>query len=120
MIFITCSGTSQFCQSLNTKILFFFCLQEDLVLLGARYAPCMRRDERLFNLIEQDRIKESMSGCCIRNDGSGCVQMNSRIDCLVSCLYCYDITSSPSRDIVEIAGVYCLSDTFDGDFNLAV
>ena len=53
------------------------------MLLGARYAPCMRRDERLFDLIEQDRIIESDSGCCIRNDDSGCVQVNNEKECPV-------------------------------------
>ena len=59
-------------------------MQEDLVLLGARYAPCMRRDRRLFDLIEEDRVTESGSGCCIRNDDSGCVQVNLEEDCNVS------------------------------------
>ncbi|XP_065898694.1 inactive rhomboid protein 1-like [Dysidea avara] len=55
--------------------------QEDLILLGARYAPCMRRDRELFDLIEEDRIAESQSGCCIRNDGSGCIQVNTQLEC---------------------------------------
>jgi len=54
------------------------------VLLGARYAPCMRRDERLFDLIEEDRVEERSSGCCIRNSDFGCVQVNSASDCTVS------------------------------------
>ncbi|XP_065898696.1 inactive rhomboid protein 1-like isoform X2 [Dysidea avara] len=55
--------------------------QEDLILLGARYAPCMRRDRELFDLIEEDRITESQSGCCIRNDRPVCIQVNNQSEC---------------------------------------
>ena len=44
----------------------------------------MRKDQQLFDLIEDDRAQESMSGCCIRNDGSGCVQVNNASECSVS------------------------------------
>ena len=60
-------------------------------MLGARYAPCMRRDRELFDLIEEDRIAESQSGCCIRNDGSGCIQVNTQLECNVSLIPHYII-----------------------------
>jgi len=44
----------------------------------------MRRDSELFDLIEEDRIAESQSGCCVRNDGSGCIQVNTQLECNVS------------------------------------
>jgi membrane associated rhomboid family serine protease len=49
--------------------------QKSLVLLGALYGPCMRRDRQLFRAVEADRNNErNQSGCCVRRDGSGCVQ----------------------------------------------
>lgn len=46
----------------------------DLVHLGAKYAPCMHRDEEIYKQIEMERQLESLSGCCIRTDGAGCLQ----------------------------------------------
>ncbi|CAL1544072.1 unnamed protein product [Lymnaea stagnalis] len=48
--------------------------QADLIHLGAKYSPCMRIDENLNTAIGYDRVEERASACCIRNDGSGCVQ----------------------------------------------
>jgi len=59
------------------------CMQADLIHLGAKYSPCMRRDENVMNAIMQDRQKENKTGCCVRSDGSGCVQTQRR-DCPVS------------------------------------
>lgn len=47
----------------------------DLIHLGAKYSPCMRRDSNVHALIEEDRkIELEQSGCCVRNDGAGCYQ----------------------------------------------
>ncbi|KAI1291692.1 Inactive rhomboid protein 2 [Halotydeus destructor] len=46
----------------------------DLIHLGAKYAPCMRRDELIYREIERERFDERDTACCIRNDESGCVQ----------------------------------------------
>jgi len=43
----------------------------------------MRRDENVLNAIMLDRRKENATGCCVRNDGSGCVQ-TQRQHCSVS------------------------------------
>ncbi|KAH9502541.1 Inactive rhomboid protein 1 [Bulinus truncatus] len=48
--------------------------QADLIHLGAKYSPCMRVDDNLNEAIGYDRAEERDSACCIRNDGSGCVQ----------------------------------------------
>ncbi|BFZ03836.1 hypothetical protein BsWGS_06875 [Bradybaena similaris] len=48
--------------------------QADLIHLGAKYSPCMRVDINLNTAIGYDKKEESESACCIRNDGSGCVQ----------------------------------------------
>ena len=56
-----------------------------LVRLGAKYAPCMRRDRQLYRAIEGDWVNEANnSGCCVRRDTSGCVQMVSDANCVVS------------------------------------
>ncbi len=60
--------------------------QQDLVILGALYAPCMRKDRKLFDAIDDDESRERFdSGCCVRRDGSGCFQVLDREqDCPVS------------------------------------
>ncbi|EFO22618.2 rhomboid family protein [Loa loa] len=46
----------------------------DLVHLGAKFAPCMREDPKIFEQIEADHKEENETGCCIYNDGTGCFQ----------------------------------------------
>ncbi len=59
--------------------------QQDLVILGALYAPCMRLDFRLNREIEADRQREnSSSGCCVRRDRGGCFQTDGMDTCSVS------------------------------------
>ncbi|XP_060521627.1 inactive rhomboid protein 1 isoform X2 [Cylas formicarius] len=52
----------------------------DLIHLGAKFAPCMRNDDKITQQIEKIRKKEKETACCIRNDDSGCVQ-SSQADC---------------------------------------
>ncbi|XP_035706084.1 inactive rhomboid protein 1 isoform X2 [Folsomia candida] len=52
----------------------------DLIHLGAKYAPCMRRDDVIYRRIVETRDRERQTACCIRNDNSGCVQ-SSRNEC---------------------------------------
>ncbi|KAM9304719.1 inactive rhomboid protein 1 [Gastrophryne carolinensis] len=47
---------------------------EDLIHLGAKFSPCMRQDQQVYNLIQMKREKEKHSACCVRNDKSGCIQ----------------------------------------------
>ncbi|CAD5226400.1 unnamed protein product [Bursaphelenchus okinawaensis] len=48
----------------------------DLVHIGAKYTPCMRRDARIHKLITEEReIENSETGCCIGPDG--CFQTSS-------------------------------------------
>ncbi|XP_066152035.1 uncharacterized protein, partial [Euwallacea fornicatus] len=54
----------------------------DLIHLGAKFAPCMRVDDKVTQQIEKTRKKERETACCIRNDDSGCVQ-SSQADCSV-------------------------------------
>ena len=46
----------------------------------------MRRDRQLFDAIDEDRVTErDSSGCCVRRDNSGCVQVLDQFtDCPVS------------------------------------
>lgn len=58
--------------------------QQALVLLGALFAPCMRRDRQLYEGIDMDRQREAnSSGCCVRRDMSGCFQVQEAKDCQV-------------------------------------
>nr|XP_018913799.1 PREDICTED: inactive rhomboid protein 2 isoform X2 [Bemisia tabaci] len=52
----------------------------DLIHMGAKFAPCMRKDAKILKDIEKRREKERDTACCIHNDDSGCVQ-SSRSDC---------------------------------------
>uniref|UniRef100_A0A671LD98 Inactive rhomboid protein n=1 Tax=Sinocyclocheilus anshuiensis TaxID=1608454 RepID=A0A671LD98_9TELE len=50
---------------------------EDLIHLGAKFSPCIRRDSQIAKLAQQAKDLERESGCCVQNDGSGCVQTHS-------------------------------------------
>ncbi|XP_077407566.1 inactive rhomboid protein 1-like isoform X2 [Vanacampus margaritifer] len=45
-----------------------------LIHLGAKFSPCMRQDREIHKLVQEMRVKERESGCCVRNDRSGCLQ----------------------------------------------
>ncbi|XP_023146830.1 inactive rhomboid protein 1 isoform X2 [Amphiprion ocellaris] len=47
---------------------------EALIHLGAKFSPCMRQDQEIHRLIQEKKTKERESGCCVRNDRSGCLQ----------------------------------------------
>lgn len=70
----------------------------DLIHLGAKFAPCMRRDIKILKEIDVWRERERDTACCIRNDDSGCVQ-SSKADCSVSC---YFVSSWKILNIKEI------------------
>ncbi|XP_034043281.1 inactive rhomboid protein 2-like [Thalassophryne amazonica] len=50
---------------------------EDLIHLGAKFAPCIRQDKQIVSLIQKAKGLEKESGCCVQNDNSGCVQTQS-------------------------------------------
>lgn len=68
---------------LTLWLIAYFVFQADLIHLGAKFAPCMRKDAKIIKEIEKGREKERETACCIRNDDSGCVQ-SSQADCSVS------------------------------------
>jgi len=47
---------------------------KDLIRLGAKYSPCMRKDPKIEEFLEEEKKKERESACCVRNDNSGCIQ----------------------------------------------
>ncbi len=51
--------------------------------MGAKFAPCMRKDKKIIKEIDKMRDRERETACCIRNDDSGCVQA-SQAECSVS------------------------------------
>lgn len=70
---------------------FLYCsLQADLIHLGAKFAPCMRKDKNIMKEIEKWREKERETACCIRNDDSGCIQA-SKEQCTVRYIIKYFI-----------------------------
>ncbi|KAM9177465.1 inactive rhomboid protein 2 [Mergus octosetaceus] len=46
----------------------------DLIHLGAKFSPCIRKDRQVERLIQRQRDRERSSGCCVQNDNSGCIQ----------------------------------------------
>lgn len=46
----------------------------DLIHLGAKFSPCIRKDRQIEQLIRRERNIERTSGCCVQNDRSGCIQ----------------------------------------------
>jgi hypothetical protein len=54
----------------------------DLIRLGAKYTPCMRRHDEVKNRYEKQARLEGMSGCCIDSTTSRCMQTLSQ-QCLV-------------------------------------
>ncbi|KAL5467643.1 hypothetical protein EMCRGX_G031904 [Ephydatia muelleri] len=83
---------------------------ESLVLLGAIYAPCMRRDRQLYTAIEADRKCEAdQSGCCIRRDKSGCYQAPSSSVCPVSpWVYNNTVTNTSVRAVCGTSPYTCI------------
>ncbi|XP_055360461.1 inactive rhomboid protein 1 isoform X3 [Betta splendens] len=59
---------------------------EALIHLGAKFSPCMRQDEEIHALMRESRERERETGCCVRNDRSGCLQ-TSQEECSVSGLH---------------------------------
>uniref|UniRef100_A0AAV2LH26 Inactive rhomboid protein n=1 Tax=Knipowitschia caucasica TaxID=637954 RepID=A0AAV2LH26_KNICA len=47
---------------------------DDLIHLGAKFSPCIRKDMQIVSLIQKAKDLERDSGCCVQNDNSGCVQ----------------------------------------------
>lgn len=52
----------------------------DLIHLGAKFSPCMRKDDLLLEERKLQLEQERETGCCVRNDYSGCSQ-TSREEC---------------------------------------
>ncbi|XP_057572039.1 inactive rhomboid protein 2 isoform X2 [Hippopotamus amphibius kiboko] len=52
----------------------------DLIHLGAKFSPCIRKDRQIEQLVLRERDLERDSGCCVQNDNSGCIQ-TQRKDC---------------------------------------
>lgn len=46
----------------------------DLIHLGAKFTPCMRRDFLIYKEINLDREEEKLTGCCVRKHDPTCLQ----------------------------------------------
>eukprot|EP00794_Sanderia_malayensis_P008920 gene8920-9872_t len=75
--------------------------QEDLIRLGAKYAPCMRRDKLLFETIRKEIVKENKTGCCTQTYYTGCIQ-TSREECMNSFAKFVDV--SPKSGSKAVCG----------------
>lgn len=77
----------------------------DLIHLGAKFAPCMRRDARIARAIAASARRERDTACCIRNDDSGCVQ-SSKADCSVSITLLLKVLLHYWRLVVNTANLF--------------
>lgn len=88
-----------------------FCItQKDLIHLGAKYSPCMRKDPNLDAALAEQRAEERTTGCCVRDDGSGCVQTTIHKCSVSPCQYIYKILHNIShfllkRNIVHVHAI---------------
>ncbi|CAB1344905.1 unnamed protein product [Coregonus sp. 'balchen'] len=81
---------------------------EDLIHLGAKFSPCIRKDSQIVSLIQKAKDQERESGCCVQNDNSGCVQTLSN-DCSES-LATFMKWKDEDVDILRSSGSVCHQD----------
>lgn len=71
-----------------------------LVKLGAKFTPCMRRDRLVYKNIDRSRREERDTGCCVRNDESGCVQTTAeRCSSLLSTFHKWNNSTNPGPEM---------------------
>uniref|UniRef100_A0A4W5R991 Inactive rhomboid protein n=1 Tax=Hucho hucho TaxID=62062 RepID=A0A4W5R991_9TELE len=81
---------------------------EDLIHLGAKFSPCIRKDSQIVSLIQKAKDQERESGCCVQNDNSGCVQTLSN-DCSES-LATFMKWKDEDADILRSSSSVCHQD----------
>ncbi|XP_051996355.1 inactive rhomboid protein 2-like isoform X1 [Xyrauchen texanus] len=81
---------------------------EDLIHLGAKFSPCIRRNSQLAKLAVQAKDLERESGCCVQNDGSGCVQ--TQINGCSETLATFIKWDKQNVDMVRSSGAVCHQD----------
>jgi len=81
----------------------------DLIHLGAKFSPCMRKDESIVEEKALATLKEADSGCCIRNDNSGCVQ-TQRSECSTLLSTFHKWTPSKPGPDGRVSGPVCGQD----------
>ncbi|XP_054459647.1 inactive rhomboid protein 2-like [Anoplopoma fimbria] len=81
---------------------------DDLIHLGAKFSPCIRKDTQIVSLIQRAKDLERGSGCCVQNDNSGCVQTHSS-DCSET-LATFIKWKNESVDIIRSSGSVCHQD----------
>jgi len=79
--------------------------QRDLILLGAKYSPCMRRDAQIEALISEQYDVERGSACCIYHDKSGCVQTISDDSGICSVNKFSPLQTLPHPSITSFIGI---------------
>lgn len=81
---------------------------DDLIHLGAKFSPCIRKDKQISSLIQKAKDLERESGCCVQNDNSGCVQTHPT-DCSES-LATFIKWDNEQVDITRSSGAVCHQD----------
>ncbi|KAK2536947.1 inactive rhomboid protein 2 isoform X1 [Columba livia] len=85
----------------------------DLIHLGAKFSPCIRKDRQVERLIQRERDRERGSGCCVQNDRSGCIQTLPQ-DCseTLATFIKWPSTNAPTMDSGKkrMSGAVCHQD----------
>lgn len=65
--------------------------------MGAKFAPCMRSDKRLQQVLAEDKKYENETGCCVKSDKSGCIQTTEK-ECSVSRVHFLPIQEDEAKN----------------------
>ncbi|CAF1249310.1 unnamed protein product [Adineta steineri] len=76
----------------------------DLIRLGAKYTPCMRKHDEVNSRYEKQAILESISGCCIDSITNRCMQTLSQ-QCLPRAGLTWQQIPFKSKNIKEASNV---------------
>lgn len=72
----------------------------DLIRLGAKYTPCIRRHDEVTNRYEKQARLEAMSGCCIDSITGQCMQTLSQQCLLRAGLTWYERALKSDADVI--------------------
>lgn len=70
--------------------------QAGLIKMGAKFAPCMRSDKRLQEVLLEEKRNETEAGCCVKSDDSGCITTSEK-ECSRTFAYFYKYSKNNNK-----------------------
>ncbi|XP_078347167.1 inactive rhomboid protein 1-like isoform X1 [Oculina patagonica] len=77
--------------------------QAGLIKMGAKFAPCMRSDKRLQEVLADDKTYERQTGCCVKSDNSGCITTSQK-ECSEAFAYFHKYVKVDNKTIRVVCG----------------